>query len=49
MSAELRGLDQIGGDWRTWQPGAAAHYLLPHATGMTQMWTTGRHKITTDS
>jgi Plasmid pRiA4b ORF-3-like protein len=49
MSAQLRGLDQIGGDWRTWQPGAAAHYLLPHATGMTQIWTTSRHKITTDS
>jgi Plasmid pRiA4b ORF-3-like protein len=49
MSVQLRGLDQIGGDWRTWQPGTAAHCLLPHATGMTQIWTTSRHKLTTDS
>ena len=49
MSAQLRGLDQIGGDWRTWQPGTAAHCLLPHATGTTQIWTTSRHQLTTDS
>ena len=35
MSAELRGLDQISGDWRMWYPGPAARSLLPHATAMT--------------
>jgi hypothetical protein len=49
MSAALRGLDQISGDWRMWYPGPAARSLLPHATGMTQIWTTGRQKITTVS
>jgi len=48
MAAQLRGLDQISGDWRTWQSGTAACCLLSHATGMTQIWTTSRHQITTD-
>jgi hypothetical protein len=29
MSAALRGLDQISGDWRMWYPGPAARSLLP--------------------
>jgi hypothetical protein len=48
MSAQLRGLDQIGGDWRTWQPGTAAHCLLPHATGTTQIWTPDGEKRVED-
>ncbi|MFD1232366.1 plasmid pRiA4b ORF-3 family protein [Pseudonocardia benzenivorans] len=38
VSAELRALDLVLGDWRTWEAGPSAATLLPRATGLAALW-----------
>lgn len=38
MDAELRALDLIGGDWKTWESGPSATTLLPRATRLADLW-----------
>jgi hypothetical protein len=45
LAAVLKGLDQVQVDWPTWRAGPSALTLLSRATALTQIWTTGRHKI----
>jgi hypothetical protein len=39
LSAELRALDLLAGDWRTWEAGPSARTLLPRATALADLWT----------
>jgi hypothetical protein len=39
VSAELRALDLLAGDWATWEAGPSARTLLPRATAMADLWT----------
>ncbi|GAA2884410.1 hypothetical protein GCM10010472_48170 [Pseudonocardia halophobica] len=39
MDAELRALDLVAGDWKTWEAGPSARTLLPRATGLADLWT----------
>jgi hypothetical protein len=39
VSAELRALDLLAGDWRTWEAGPSARTLLPRATALADLWT----------
>jgi hypothetical protein len=39
MSAELRALDLLAGDWTTWEAGPSARTLLPRATALADLWT----------
>jgi hypothetical protein len=45
LAAVLQGLDQVLVDWPMWRAGSSALTLLSRATALTQIWTTGRHKI----
>jgi hypothetical protein len=45
LAAVLQGLDQVQVDWPIWRAGPSALTLLSRATTLTQLWTTGRHKI----
>jgi hypothetical protein len=45
LAAVLQGLDQVQVDWPIWRAGPSALTLLRRATALTQIWTTGRHKI----
>jgi hypothetical protein len=38
MSAELRALDLLGGDRKTWEAGPSARTLLPRATMLAHLW-----------
>ena len=40
MAAELRALDLLAGDWRTWEAGPSARTLLPRATALAALWST---------
>jgi hypothetical protein len=39
VSAELRALDLLGGDWRTWEAGPSARTLLTRVTALADRWT----------
>lgn len=39
LSAELRALDLLGGDWRNWEAGPSARALLPRTTWLADRWT----------
>jgi hypothetical protein len=39
VSAELRALDLLAGDWTTWEAGPSARTLLPRATALADLWT----------
>ena len=39
VSAELRALDLLAGDWRTWEAGPSARTLLPRVTALADLWT----------
>jgi hypothetical protein len=45
LAAVLRGLHQVQVDSPIWRAGPSALTLLRRATALTQIWTTGRHKI----
>jgi hypothetical protein len=38
LSAELRALDLLGGDWTRWEAGPSARTLLPRATVLAHLW-----------
>jgi len=39
VSAELRALDLLAGDWKTWEAGPSARTLLLRATALADLWT----------
>jgi hypothetical protein len=39
VSAELRALDLLVGDWKAWEAGPSARTLLPRATALADLWT----------
>jgi hypothetical protein len=39
LSAELRALDLLAGDWKTWEAGPSARTLLPRVTTLADLWT----------
>ena len=39
VSAELRALDLLGGDWRMWEAGPSARTLLTRVTALADRWT----------
>jgi len=41
LSGQLRALDLVEGDWRTWRAGPSARTLLPRATAPADLWSRG--------